>query len=546
MASIKQDNKYFKKSNSYLKNKNINIISKSERSLKEGISESRLVNNNSNIQTLMNILKCKICKNILLNPYDCSKCGNTFCYNCINRLKEKNLPCPFSCKYFEITPSSYGLKKFLNQLKFECRHKNEGCKEIISYIEIENHEKKCSYNFTMCPNNECKQKVKNDNLENHLKNECKYTLFKCKNCGLNLNRKEILLHEQICLQIKEQLDSQSPIINEITKDDIMKNNKDFNSFINILNGLNEDYFYLFNDDKNHKYYYNYSNKGLITLIKCLISLFKYKFGIIENKLIEIDNNIKKVNFENFETITKNNSSTIFDYSNKKSENKYTTDDRIKVINKQNSKKNSSKYPKIEKKIIIKNINKKIDNYNSLDNQKKWETLNLENAKLKQRIFQNNLYNKEKSLAFFHNRQKSNDLKEYRFRLNNNYIKNELFFLGDNNNNFHKNNITRNKSDFRQNMTFTNFIINKKKDIEQKILGNRLNKSSSTYNNINSLNNSNYFNRSNMNNSYGFFLNSKEDDKIKINGINRNKSFNQNKTNIYEKKVLNVNFHNEYK
>ena len=147
---------------------------------------------------------------------------------------------------------------------------------------------------------------------------------------------------------------------------------------------------------------------------------------------------------------------------------------------------------------------------------------------------NNLYNKEKSFEFFHSRQKSNEINDKRFEFNNNIIKNELFFLGGNNNN-HKNKIPRNKSDMRQNMTFTNFIINKKKDIEQKILGNRLNRSSTDYyNNLNHLNNSDSFKKSNIDYSYGFYLNSVENEKIII---NLNKSFGNIRNNIYEKKIF---------
>ena len=528
-------NEYLKKRNNYLKDKNIDFNPKTKKYEKGGISESRLINNNSNIQTIMNILKCKICKNILLNPYDCSKCGNTFCFNCINKIKENSLSCPFNCQLFEIIPSSFGIKKFLNQLKFECKNKSKGCKEIIPYKEIENHEKICPYNIIICPNVECKQKIKSIELENHIQNECKFTLFKCKNCGLNLNKKEILLHDKICYQIKEQLNSQSPLINDLTKEEYVQNNKQFNSFINILNGLNEDYFYLFDNDKNNNYYYNYSNKGLITLIKCLISLFQYKFGIIEKILNDISNNIKKVKYESSNLITKNNTSFL-DYTNKNSINKYNNNDKNRIINNKKINKINSynKEFKTQKKIFIKNQNNNIENYNSEDYKKKWETISLEKSKIKQKIILNNLYNKEKSFEFFHSRQKSNEINDKRFEFNNNIIKNELFFLGGNNNN-HKNKIPRNKSDMRQNMTFTNFIINKKKDIEQKILGNRLNKSSTDYyNNLNHLNNSDSFKKSNIDYSYGFYLNSVENEK---NIINLNKSFGNIRNNIYEKKIF---------
>jgi hypothetical protein len=276
---------------------------------------------------------------------------------------------------------------------------------------------------------------------------------------------------------------------------------------------------------------------LITLIKCLISLFQYKFSIIEDTLNDINNNIKKLNNDNSETFTKNITVTS-DFSNKKLENKsinskYTKGNVNKIkINKSNS---YNKNNKKETKILIKS-QKIIDNYNSEPNQKKWETLKFDNSKIKQKTFLNSLYNKEKCLEFFHNRQKSNDIKEKKIELNNNYIKNELFFLGDSNN-LHEDKMSRNRTENKNhNMTFTNFIINKKKDIEKKIIGNRLNKSlTSYYNNINNINNSNSFNRSNINNSYGFILDIKENENK---NINKNKSFNNFKNNIYEKKIFN--------
>ena len=66
-----------------------------------GIPLSRVVDLEKQ-EKLLPVLKCKICLNILLNPYDCSKCGNTFCFTCINRLKESMKKCPFGCIDYEI------------------------------------------------------------------------------------------------------------------------------------------------------------------------------------------------------------------------------------------------------------------------------------------------------------------------------------------------------------------------------------------------------------------------------------------------------------
>ena len=59
------------------------------------------------------------------------------------------------------------------------------------------------------------------------------------------------------------------------------------------------------------------------------------------------------------------------------------------------------------------------------------------------------------------------------------------------------------------MSFTNFIIRKKKNIEEKIMGNKLNKSTSTFNNINKLNlndlnSSNLYHKHSREKTYGFF------------------------------------------
>ena len=533
MSSIKLENKYVKKTKSFLK-KNI-PKNKKEQKEKGGISESRLVNNNSNIQTIMSILKCKICKKILLNPFECSKCGNTFCYYCINNLKQNKLPCPFNCKPFEINPASIGLKKFLNQLKFECKYKKSGCKEIIPYNNIENHENNCPFSIKICPNAECKQKIKNNMLIEHIQNECPYTLFKCKNCGLNLNRKEILLHNKICVQMKEQLDSQSPIINKLTQEQSVKNNKDFNSFMNILNELNEDYFYLFDNKDNHKYYQNYSHKGLITLIKCLISLFQNKFGIIENKLNDIDNNLKKFTLDNSNIIS-NNNNIILDNFNKINEK---VSENIKDIindNKINKVSSLTQKNKINTKTISVSQGKKIENYNSVDKKNEWETtIKLDKSKFK--IYLNNLYDKEKSIEFFHKRLKSNDIKykNFEFRnntFNENYLKNDL--LIQKKENFKKKAFSRNKNNnIRQNMSFTNFIINKKRNIELKIMGNNLNRSSNAHNLSKlKLNVSNSFNKNNVEKTYEFNMYPKLEDKLTT--VSDNKPLESINNNIYEK------------
>ena len=46
---------------------------------------------------------CSICRNIKINPVMCSKCQNSFCYNCIEEWKKNSHLCPFKCIYPDYT-----------------------------------------------------------------------------------------------------------------------------------------------------------------------------------------------------------------------------------------------------------------------------------------------------------------------------------------------------------------------------------------------------------------------------------------------------------
>ena len=317
----------------------------------EGISESRLLKNSNIDKSIIEILKCKICFNILLNPYDCSKCGNTFCYNCINKLHSSDKKCPFGCQNYNIIPSSFALQNYLNKLQFECKNKNKGCNEILPYLCVEKHDKTCPYLESSCPNVQCNQKMKWTLLDNHIHNECPYTLFQCQNCHLLLNRKEIEFHENICKDILDQLNSQSILINKLSKEQIIKNTEEFNSFLNCLQSLNESFG---NNDKNKE------NNYFVVLIKSIIFLLKYKFGSIERQLIDISNNLKEFNISNIMLHKKNDSDTFNNkYENKEKFNKANYI-KLKKDNKTNYKITIIQKKKTKNNIIKtnKNTNKK--------------------------------------------------------------------------------------------------------------------------------------------------------------------------------------------
>ena len=258
-----------------------------------GIPLSRVVDLEKQ-EKLLPVLKCKICLNILLNPYDCSKCGNTFCFSCINRLKESMKKCPFGCIDYEIMPSSFAIKKFLEQLKFICLNKDNGCNEIISYNNLEQHDKNCNYINATCPNNQCGIKIKWNLLDNHIQKECLYTLFECSKCHLKLNRKEYLEHNKICRILNRELDKQSPIINKLTKEDFKKNNEIFNNVMNSIENLPS----FSNENNDNNNINNNNNSYLNILIKTLIFTLSGKISKLENQMNKINASLQQFSENN--------------------------------------------------------------------------------------------------------------------------------------------------------------------------------------------------------------------------------------------------------
>lgn len=248
----------------------------------QGIPLSRLIDLEKN-QNLLSVLKCKICLNILLNPYDCSKCGNTFCYSCINRLKESMRACPFGCCNYEIMPSSFAIKKFLEKLNFSCLNKENGCNEIISYSNIEQHDKNCKFINSSCPNTQCGMKMQWTLLENHIQKECPFTIFECPKCHIKLPRKELESHNNICNMLKSQFDDKSYRINKKSEEDIKKSNDEFMKVMNNIENLpvNEN-----------------ENKNINILIKSFVYTLSNKFGSIEKEISKINNTLQQFSENN--------------------------------------------------------------------------------------------------------------------------------------------------------------------------------------------------------------------------------------------------------
>ena len=62
---------------------------------KQGININRLINEEE-FKDFNDIIKCRICFQIIFSPVDCL-CQHTFCSECLSNLKENNQLCPYQC-----------------------------------------------------------------------------------------------------------------------------------------------------------------------------------------------------------------------------------------------------------------------------------------------------------------------------------------------------------------------------------------------------------------------------------------------------------------
>ena len=133
---------------------------------------------------------CPICLGFLQEPYLTACCGNHFCKECIDNVKETNDKCPL-CQAKPLTGVvNKHFKRKLNELKVYCTHKNEGCKWKGDYGKLNQHlatdkiNGECQFVVLKCPlSTMCGILLPRNSLLHHTKNVCVYREFSCKHCG---------------------------------------------------------------------------------------------------------------------------------------------------------------------------------------------------------------------------------------------------------------------------------------------------------------------------------------------------------------------------
>ncbi|CAF1464029.1 unnamed protein product [Adineta ricciae] len=127
-------------------------------------------------------LKCTICQEPFINPFNGTKCGHTFCESCIDNWFRHNSSCPTCRATTQFVPvTSRAILGQLDRLLVRCRQCNNG-------------------------------NIQRGNLADHIKSQCPHTVVKCKaadlKCQWQGNREQSVQHAAVCplLQIRPAIE----------------------------------------------------------------------------------------------------------------------------------------------------------------------------------------------------------------------------------------------------------------------------------------------------------------------------------------------------
>ncbi len=135
--------------------------------------------------------ECPVCLQIIRDPHQVTCCGNSFCYSCIQRVKDDNKPCP-TCNKEELSDfPDKRLKRSLYALKVRCSYQKDGCEWTGELGQLDEHlntdplpEKQlngCSFVEIDCLYN-CGDELQRRDIRNHQTKRCPKRPFGCEHC----------------------------------------------------------------------------------------------------------------------------------------------------------------------------------------------------------------------------------------------------------------------------------------------------------------------------------------------------------------------------
>lgn len=165
------------------------------------IIDPNYIKDKDNFKSLIDFVICEKCKNILLNPKECSICNGIYCSTCIeSNIAEPGvdilLKCPKSCVNSNFSTTKMTVK-LLSKLEFVCL---KGCDNILVYDNYLNHVNSCYGKMDKCPI--CESIVKKENISQQ------YFSFKKELIDLKIKDSSLTKKYNNSLELSESLSKQ--------------------------------------------------------------------------------------------------------------------------------------------------------------------------------------------------------------------------------------------------------------------------------------------------------------------------------------------------
>lgn len=129
-------------------------------------------------------LCCALCTEILTEPHLTACCGQHYCNPCLREWLDhssENHSCPH-CRETEFSHLlDKSVERQVKKLKVNCEYSRDGCSWVGELCYLESHCKKCDYGLTSC--SECSDKIKQQDLSDHLAKHCVLRKYQCEHCG---------------------------------------------------------------------------------------------------------------------------------------------------------------------------------------------------------------------------------------------------------------------------------------------------------------------------------------------------------------------------
>ena len=142
------------------------------------------------VETLPDMLICKICHFPSREPCLSECCGHTFCKSCIDHVKKATVFYPCLCpvcrsKEFTVFRNKQN-ERVIKSLHVYCSNKERGCEWQGEINNINDHLENsdgCSFEEVTCYNN-CDKFLQRKRLNDHLENECPRRKVTCQYCHI--------------------------------------------------------------------------------------------------------------------------------------------------------------------------------------------------------------------------------------------------------------------------------------------------------------------------------------------------------------------------